>query len=52
MKVSLEIPDETVCIYFILGLQDDSGWGIASYRIEEPKEGCSIQLTAEKENGS
>ena len=37
MNVTLEIPDETVCIHFILGLQDDSGWGMASFEMKEPK---------------
>ena len=52
MKVTLEIPDETVCIHFTLGLQDGSGWGMATFQMEHPENGGYVRIEMPKESGS
>ena len=44
MKITLEIPDETVCVHFTLGLQDGSGWGMATFQMEHPEDGGHVRL--------
>ena len=44
MKITLEIPDETVCVHFTLGLQNASDWGMASFQMENPKDGGYVRL--------
>lgn len=44
MKITLEIPDITVCVHFTLGLQDVSGWGMASFQMEQPEDGGYVRL--------
>ena len=52
MKVTLEIPDETVCIHFTLVLQDGSGWGMASFQMEHPEEGGYLRIEMPKDGES
>ena len=50
MKITLEIPNETVCAHFTLGLQNDSGWCMATFKLEHPEDGSYVRLEMPTEN--
>lgn len=49
MKITLEIPEETVCMSIVIGIQNEIGWGTATFAVGSGAiyDNSEIQLNAE-----